>query len=582
MTQQLSIFDPKPSPFEEMLAELPANDNEGLRYYQTECRDKVLEALGRVRTVLAVMATGLGKTVVFTNIARDWPGRVLVLAHTDELVDQAEKDLLRATGGEYVEREKAEDTSSPKTRLVVGSVQSFNAKRIERLGRDRFDLIIIDEAHHAVSPTYKRIFDSFSAKVIGVTATPDRGDERALGQVFDEVAYVFDIQDGIEAGYLVPIRGHRVLLDNIDLDDVKKKGKDLDYDALDVKMAANVDAIVKHTMRLAPERQAICFFPGVRSAELAANAFNDYLPDSAAFACGATNRDVRAGIVAAFKQRRVRYLCNAQVFTEGFDAPGTSLIVNAAPTLSRARYAQRIGRGTRVLPGTVDHLRGPLFAKERRACVARSLKPDCVILDFVGDCEKHDLVTAVDVLGGNYSDAEVKEAKKRIKGGQDVGDALAQARLKLKELAQKTKVDVKAAVHPFDPFRVLGLNIEDQDRYAGRFGGRPATPAMKSSLLAKGVPEEQLTNISHRAATRLLNLCYERQKQGLATYKQLRQLQRRGFSELNVTFTAASKALDYIGAREGWKGAKAPYPMGPVDPKVVSALLNRLRVMGED
>jgi superfamily II DNA or RNA helicase len=581
MSQQLSIFEERPSAFAEMLRELPANDDDGLRYYQVECKSRIEKALETNRSALIVMATGTGKTVVFVNVAKYWPGSVLILAHRDELVEQAKAALERATG-EYVEIEKAYEVSSPKTRLVVGSVQSFNKKRRDRLGKDRFSLIIIDEAHHAPALSYMRIIEFFTARILGVTATPDRTDEKALGKIFDEVAYVFDIQEGIEAGYLVPLKGHRIVIESIKLDDVKKKGGDLDADELDVQMAKNIDAIVQETLRLTPEKQAICFFPGVRSAELAANKFNEYEPGSATFVSGFTDKDERAGIMAAFKQHRVRYLCNCQIATEGFDAPGTSVIVLARPTLSRALYAQMIGRGTRVLPGVVEHLRGPLFAKERRESVARSLKPSCTILDFVGNSQKHDLMTAVDVLGGNYSEAEVKEAKKRVKSGQDVSDALAEARAKLKKLAAKTKVEVKAAVHPFDPFKVLGLNIEAEDRYAGRFGGRGATPGMKASLLAKGVPDEQIVNISYRAAQRLLNICYDRQKQGLATYKQLRQLQRRGFDDTNVTFDAASKALDYIGAREGWKGAKAVAPIGPVDPKVVWNYLHRLRQPGED
>lgn len=582
---QLSIFD-RPSPFQLLFEELAREDKgDGLRYYQTECRSRVERALEAHRSTLVVMATGLGKTVVFVSLAKLWPGSVLVLAHRDELVEQARAKLVEMTG-EYVGTEKAEEVSSPKTRLVVGSVQSFNKKRMERLGRDRFSLIVVDEAHHAVARSYKRIFEFFSAKVLGVTATPDRGDEKALGQVFDDVAFVMDIWDGIETGFLVPpVDCKRIVLEGIDLDAVKKSGKDLDEAELDVQMAANVEAIVKETLRRAPDKAAICFFPGVRSAELAAMKFNELLPGSAAFVSSHTHPDERAGIMAAFKQRRLRYLCNCQIATEGFDAPGTSLIVMARPTLSRALYAQMIGRATRVLAGIVDRFPGKGMARERREAIAKSLKPSFQILDFVGNSQKHDLVTVVDVLGGKYSEAEVKEAKKRVAGGQNAIEALTEARRRLQELAKKTTVQVTATAHAFDPFSVLGLSIQEQDRYSnvGKFGAKPAHPGQVAKLAAMGLPQDSLNQLSFRGAKRLIDKCLARRAAGFCTYKQLATLRKFGVTLADVAFDRATAALDYIAAKKGW--ANNPYgqtKVGHVDPKVLDDIVNYRRASGED
>lgn len=551
-------------------------DPDGLRYYQRECYSAVVHSLATNRSTLVVMATGLGKTQLFCAIAKHWDGHVLIVAHRDELIDQARKRVEVMTG-EYVEIEKAECVSSPRTRIVVGSVQSLNKKRLERLGKNRFGLVIIDEAHHATAKSYGRVLDHFEAKVLGVTATPDRTDEKALGKVFDDVAYVFDIADGIQAGYLVPFgECKRVEVTGLDLDQVKKTAGDLAANELDEAMVRHCEGVVQKTLELAPNRTGICFFPGVRSAELAAQRFNALKPNSAAFVSGSTDEFERRRIMQDFKSRRIQFLCNCQVATEGFDAPGTDLIVQARPTLSRALYAQMTGRGTRVLPDVVDRLDGSGLAKERREAIARSPKPDLMVLDFVGNSQKHDLATVVDILGGNYSEAEVKAAKKYEKNGARASEALERARRELKAMAEavaQAKAKVSARVSAFDPFRVLGLRMADEDRYADRFGGPAATPGQCTTLAKFGIPQEELNQLSKRAAGKLIDKCIGRMKHGLCSYKMLRQLQRFGVTDLNIRFERAKAALDYIN-QKGWGPA--------VDPKVVQEIVNHRRVAGED
>jgi superfamily II DNA or RNA helicase len=573
---QYSIFD-KPNHFSEWFNGLPTEgDEDGLRYYQREAFKAFYAGVQRVRSQLIVMATGLGKTKLAAVAIQHWDkGDILFLAHRDELIRQTERELL-ATTGSQIAIEKANEVSSPRSHIVVGSVQSMNKKRLERLGRNRFGLVIVDECHHAVAKSYQMVFDWFhEAKLMGLTATPDRGDEKALGAVFDEVAYVMDISDGVDAGFLVPVHGKEVILKNIHLDNIKKTAGDLNIGELDEEMLKSAEGVVNKTIELEPNRQAICFFPGVRSAEFAAAKFNAVRPDSARFISGTTDPDVRAGIVADFKRHRFQYLCNCQVATEGFDAPSASLIVLARPTLSRSLYAQMIGRGTRVLPGTVDHLHGKALSTERRAAIATSRKPDMVILDFVGASTKHALMTAVDVLGGNYSEAEVKLAKKKAKSGGDARAALEQARKELLQLASATKAKVTATVRPFDPFRVLGLSIVDEDRYATRFGGKPASSVQVAKLAAWGVPQQELNGLSTKAASRLIDRCQDRTKQGLATYKMMRQLQRFGITDLDISFDRAKAGLTYIESK-GWGDR------GTVDPTVLRDIINHKRDAGED
>lgn len=570
----LSLFDRPvaPSPWLDDL--FPEEDPDGLRYYQREARKRIDEALARDRSTLLVMGTGLGKTQVFASVIKAHQGPTLVLAHRDELVIQARHRIEQMTGG-MVEIEQGEWRSSPRANIVVGSVQSFNQERLDRLGKHRFRLIVGDEAHIFLAPTYRRALEWFEdASVLGVTATPDRGDEKALGQVFDSVAYVFDIEDGVNSGYLVPIRGRQVVLADIQLDRVEAgrgtHGKDLLSASLDEEMIKVVGGVVAETLRLEPGRQGIAFFPGIRSAELAAHRFNALLPGSARFLCGATHPDERRQVIDDFRAGRFRYLCNVQIATEGFDCPPVSLIIQARPTLSRARYAQTVGRGTRVLPGVVDNYPHEGEADLRKAAIAASDKKDLVVLDFVGNSSKHSLVGLEDMLGGNYTESEVKEAKKHLgEGTRDPQKALLEARRQMADAA-KAKVRVKANVRDFDPFHVFELG--DEQRYAHRFGEKPASEAQVAVLQKLGVPDEELRDLSKVAAGKLLKVCAERRRKGLCTYRQLRQLKRFGVTETNIPFAKASDALTYISIQK-WKN---------VDPLKLNNILYQLRQPGED
>lgn len=573
MAAQFSLFEPpEPEPEFDWLDGLPDGaapaPTSGARWYQTEALERILASLETNRSTLVVMATGLGKSYTFSLLARDWPGKVLVLAHRDELVDQGQAELERVTG-EYVEIEKAEFYASQRARIVMGSVQTL-VKRMERFAPGHFSLVIADEAHHYVAKSFRSVLDYFTgAKVAGFTATPDRGDEAALGQVFDDVSYLMDIEDGIDQGYLVPVHGRQVELTEINLEGVTKSAGDLAVGQLDEAMLKAVEGICRKTIELEPDRQGVVFLPGVKSAEYAMLKFNELRPGSAAFVSGMTDRDERKQIVRDFKAGRYQYLCNCQVATEGFDAPGASLIVLGRPTLSRQLYAQMLGRGTRVLPGIVDSLHGKAVSAERRSAISRSPKPDCMVLDFVGNSGKHSLCTPEDVLGGNYSPAEVEQAKKlaKEKPGCDVRSALNEARRILSELAKQTQAKVRAEVRAFDPFHALGIPVEDEVRYANRFGGRPATEGQMSALRLAGVPEDELSGMSKRAAGTLLDKFKERRAAGLATYKQMRQLKKFGLVEDNITFERASAALTYVSSK-GW-GKR-----GAVDPAALYGIVN--------
>lgn len=525
------------------------------RYYQEEALTGILTSLEWYDTTLVRMATGMGKSVLFSEFAKRVKGRVLLLAHRDELVTQARKHLERATG-EWVEVEQAE-LHSGSARIVVASVASITQQhRLKRLGRDRFDYILVDEAHHAVARTWKRVFSWFeTAKVVGFTATSDRGDGKALAQVFEDAAYVMDIHDGVEAGFLVPVVGRRVKLDKIDLRKVKSVAGDLNQGQLDAVMAEAVEGIVKTTLREYPDRKGIAFFPGVRSAEYATHRFNELKPHSAVLITGTTDKDERRGLVDDFKAGRYQYLCNCGIATEGFDDPDVSLVIPKL-TKSRALYTQMVGRGTRVLPGTVDHHQEKAANWVRREAIRHSKKSDLVVLDFVGNSGKHDLVSPEDVLGGKYSEPEIRLAKKKSKeaGGGDPEEHLKAARTEIEDLARAVESSVESSLEEFNPFGVF--NNSDISKYSMQQGFKPASEKQRSALERIGMEPKDARAASMQQAQKILSTAAIRRKHGLANYWQLAQLNRHGITKTSITQKRAQEAIGYIRGCNGRPDAK--------------------------
>lgn len=544
-----------------------------LHWYQQDARDAILGSLRESESTLAVMATGLGKTQVFSGVVEAWHGNVLVLAHRDELVQQA-ADRLAAFTGENVEIEKRESRASNNARIVVGSVQSVTRQnRLDRMGADRFSLVIPDEAHHYTSATYKRVLDFFkNAKRLGVTATPDRSDEKALGKLFESVAYCMDISEGIEQGYLVPIRGRRIELGEIDISGVKVAGGDLIAGQLDEAILRATEGIVKGILEHEPGRQGIGFFPGIKTASFATDRMNALLPGMAAIVTASTPLEERRQIMRDFKSGKIRYLFNVGVATEGFDAPTSSLIIMGRPTKSRSLYAQMAGRGTRILPGVVDDFPGREEAAARRQAIAASEKPDMVILDFVGNSGRHSLVGPEDLLGGNYSEAEIELAKKKESPGGDIAAALQRARLELQRIAGQMKSQVHTKATAFDPFSCFGIDRDAQDARDVRFGYIPATDRQREALRRAGVDEDAMQAMSKSAATKLMATMIKRRELGLAVYPQLKALRKFGIATpVRLSARNAARTIEYMTNLRGF----------PPDPDVLDGLIMGDRQMGD-
>jgi len=524
-----------------------------LRPYQTQAIGHIGAELAANRSTLLVMATGTGKTTVFGEVARNWPGRVLVLAHRDELIEQARSRLASMTQ-EYVGVEQAK-WSAQGERIVIGSVQTLSRDgRLARFERDRFSLVVVDEAHHAVARTYRKVLDHFeAAKVLGVTATPDRSDESAMGQVFESVAFVYDIQDGIRDKWLVPVSCQMVHVDGVDLSGVKTTAGDLNQGQLDAVMASEeaLHGIARPTLELAGDRRTILFTTSVDNAHRLAEVINRYRPGAARAVDGGTATDDRRALLAGHKRGDYQFLCNVGVLTEGYDDPGVACVAMGRPTKSRALYTQCIGRGLRPAPG----------------------KTDCLVLDFAGNSGRHKLVSALDILAGKWPEDVVERAKKDAKGGR-AEDALANAAASMEaekqaEIAKRARIKAAAVQYraqSVDPFTVMGLRDRGDDSRGAR---EPATPGQVTTMqkFKLDIPG----GCTKGQASRLIDAAMTRMKRGLATYRQTKTLSRYGVDATRMYMTTAGKVLDAI-ARNNW---------APIGAEMVSRIVNS-REAGED
>lgn len=516
-----------------------------LRGYQEDAVAAVMKSFETHDSTLIVMATGLGKTQVFSSVAEHFlPNRVLLLAHRKELVRQG-ADRLHLVTGEQVDIEMAEEWASNRARIVAASLDSIRT-RLERWPPDHFSLVIFDEVHHSLAKSFRKVVEHFKCKKLGVTATPDRGDEKALGQLWGDVAYVRDIVDGINDGYLVPIKGRSVAVESIDLSHVSKTAGDLAAGELDDEMVKSIEGIVSKTLEIEPNRRGIWFFPGVQSAELAAERIRA-MGQTAGFVCGETPKEERDEIFKQFRTGELQHLTNCQVATEGFDAPAADMVVIGRPTLSRSLFAQMVGRGLRVLPGL-----GGDSADGRRAAVGASGKPNCAVVDFCGNAGKHSLVTPEDLLGGDYTEEEVKLAKKKAKE-QPESDALANlaaARKELKAMMAKLQSKVKATVTGFDPFGVLKMKVPEPAQE--RFREPASQDQLRMLETTFKVRPDRLKNLSKLEAQKLIGTLKTRRNLGLASLNQLAALQKHCNPPTNLSFRKASKAMDYL-ANSQWR-----------------------------
>lgn len=514
-----------------------------LRPYQQQAKDAIFsEWENGIKKTLLVLPTGCGKTIVFAKVAEECVkggSRVLILAHRGELLDQAADKIGKSTGLGCA-TEKAEQTCLGSWfRIVVGSVQSMmREKRLNQFPNDYFNTIIIDEAHHCISDSYQKVLRHFpDAEVLGVTATPDRGDMQNLGTVFESLAYEYTLPKAIKEGYLSPIKAVTIPL-KIDMPAVGVQAGDFKSGDIATALDPYLESIAEEMEKYCSNKKTVVFLPLVKTSQKFRDILNNH-----GFKAAEVNGDSkdRAEILEAFDKDQYNVLCNSMLLTEGWDCPSVDCIVVLRPTKVRSLYCQMVGRGTRLSPETnKDHL---------------------LLLDFLWHTERHELCHPASLICESAEVAQkmtenmekdagcvidIEEAEKTASE-----DVVAQREEALAKQLSEMKRRKKRLVDPLQ-FE-MSIQAEDLSGYVPAFGWEMAPPSdgQKKTLEKLGILPDAIENAGK--ASKILDRLDKRRREGLTTPKQIRFLESRGFQHVGTwQFETAKNMIDRI-AGNGWR-----------------------------
>ena len=388
-----------------------------LRPYQQKAIKSINDHHAKgVNKVVLVLATGLGKTICFADIIsqriKQTGKKALVIAHREELLTQAEEKIKLVDPTLSIGIEKAELQSKPKDQVIIASVQTIgraDSERIKKFNPHDFSTVIIDEAHHASAGTYKYILAHFGllkeneatnwntdALLLGVTATPSRSDNEGIDKIFDEVAYVYGLVEGIQDGFLSRIKAYRVNTQT-NLDNVHTLAGDFNQGELSesVNNPERNELVVNTYLEQFNKKQALVFAVSVDHARELTDIFNTQNVQ-AEYVGGTTPKEERKQILQHFHQKKINVLVNCMVLTEGYDNDTIDVVMVARPTQSGILYQQMIGRGTRL----------------------HKDKPHLTVVDFVDNFYKHTIKTSASLLGieadVNFRGEDILEGLKNI------------------------------------------------------------------------------------------------------------------------------------------------------------------------
>lgn len=530
-----------------------------LRPYQQEAFEHVFEQWdGGTRRTLVVMPTGTGKTIVFAKIVEECVRRgcrVLIMAHRGELLDQAADKILKSTGLKCSVEKAGQTCLGEWYRVVVGSVQTLmHERRLKKFKPDYFDVIIIDEAHHCISDSYQRVLQHFSGSdVLGVTATPDRADLKNLGSYFESLAFEYTMPQAIKSGYLVPIKALTVPL-KIDISMVGISAGDFKVGEIGTALDPYLYQIADKMVEYCAGRKTIVFLPLIATSQKFMGILNER--GFVAAEVNGSSQD-RAEILQDFEDGKYDVLCNSMLLTEGYDCPAVDCIIVLRPTKSRPLYAQMVGRGTRLSPDTgKDHL---------------------LLIDFLWMTERHELChpaalicddedvarrMTMDIERNAGEAVDIEEAEKRA--AEEVVEERERA------LAAELAAQRRKKSRLVDPLQyAMSIEAIDLTNYKPIFGPEAQAPsqAQKDSLEKLGIRADSVETSGQ--ADRLLDTLHDRKMRGLATPKQIKQLEMRGFQNVGTwSFEQARRLIDRI-AGNGWRTPRDLNPreyIPPADP----------------
>ena len=346
-----------------------------LRPRQKTFVERSVAALASRGNTLGVAPTGAGKTIMLSAVTGEMIGdgaKACVLAHRDELTAQNRAKFQRVVP--EVSTSVIDATEKSWGGDVTFAMVPTLARASNLADMPRLDLLVIDEAHHAVADSYRRIIDRVrdanpDARVFGVTATPTRGDRKGLREVFDNVADQVRLGELIASGHLVPPRTFVIDVGvQEELKSVRKTSADFDMtEVADIMDRAPVtDEVIRHWTEKAGDRQTVVFCSTVAHADHVTEAFRA-AGITAALIHGDLASETRKAILADYASGKTRVVVNVAVLTEGWDHPPTACVVLLRPSSYKSTMIQMVGRGLR----TVDPEEHPGI-----------VKTDCVVLDF--------------------------------------------------------------------------------------------------------------------------------------------------------------------------------------------------------
>ena len=510
-----------------------------LRPYQKEAVQAIENEWnnGNKKTLL-VCPTGTGKTQIFSSVIKDQikdGSKALILAHRNELLDQA-SSRLRNTYGIETALEKAESTSvgSP-LNVTVSSIQSLaNPSRLNKFNKDYFKTIVVDEAHHCLADTYQRVLNHFeNANVLGVTATPDKADHKNLGEYFDSKAFEYSMPRAIREGYLCPIRAQMIPL-KLDINNVSVSNGDYAVGEIGNALEPYLNQIALEMVNYCKNKKTVVFLPLVKTSQKFTELLNVHGLRAVEVNGNSKDREER---IKAFENGEYDVLCNSMLLTEGWDCPSVDCIVILRPTKVRSLYQQMVGRGMRLAPN----------------------KEYLLLLDFLWLTERHDLCKPSGLLAKNEEEAK-KIDEKIANSGYEVDlveaeeeakrDIVAERENALKRELEEMRRKKRQLVDPIQ--YAFSINAEDLADYEPTFAWEmaPMSSKQKEYLEKHGIYTEEIANAG--MASLIIDKLKNRQIEGLATPKQIRLLERYGFLHVGLwTFDDASLMITRI-ANNRW------------------------------